>query len=75
MKEAAVVGVTDPRRGEHPVAFVVAKDGVTLDEKSILTTLRQKLADYKVPKKITFLEALPRNPTGKVLKRELRQQV
>ena len=75
VKEAAVVGVTDPRRGEHPVAFVVAKDGVTLDEKSILTTLRQKLADYKVPKKITFLEALPRNPTGKVLKRELRQQV
>jgi len=74
VKEAAVVGVTDPRRGEHPVAFVVAKDGVTLDEKSILTTLRQKLADYKVPKKITFLEALPRNPTGKVLKRELRQQ-
>ena len=74
VKEAAVVGVTDARRGEHPVAFVVAKDGVALDEKNILAALRLKLADYKVPKKITFLEALPRNPTGKVLKRELRQQ-
>jgi long-chain acyl-CoA synthetase len=75
VKEAAVVGVPDLRRGEHPVAFVAAKDGVVLDEREILSVLRQKLADYKVPKKITFLEALPRNPTGKVLKRELRQMV
>ena len=75
VKEAAVVGVPDSRRGEHPVAFIAAKEGVTLDEKTILTLLRQKLADYKVPKRITFMEALPRNATGKVLKRELRQQV
>jgi long-chain acyl-CoA synthetase len=75
VKEAAVVGVPDPRRGEHPVAFVAPNDGVTLDEREILNTLRQKLADYKVPKKINFVAALPRNPTGKVLKRELRQQV
>ncbi len=75
VKEAAVIGVPDPRRGEHPVAFVAANDGVTLDEREILNTLRQKLADYKVPKKINFVTALPRNPTGKVLKRELRQQV
>ena len=75
VKEAAVIGVPDPRRGEHPVAFVAANDGVTLDEREILNTLRQKLADYKVPKKINFIVALPRNPTGKVLKRELRQQV
>jgi len=74
VKEAAVVGVPDPRRGEHPVAFVAAKDGTALEEKNILTLLRQKLADYKVPKKITFLPALPRNATGKVLKRELRRQ-
>lgn len=74
VKEAAVIGVPDPRRGEHPVAFVATNDGVTLDEREILNTLRQKLADYKVPKKINFVTALPRNPTGKVLKRELRQQ-
>ena len=74
VKEAAVIGKPDARRGEHPVAFVAAKDGPTPEEKAILTLLRQKLADYKVPKKVTFLPALPRNATGKVLKTELRLQ-
>jgi long-chain acyl-CoA synthetase len=74
VKEAAVVGIPDARRGEHPVAFVAAKDGTRLEEKAILGLLRQKLADYKVPKKVTFLSALPRNATGKVLKTELRLQ-
>jgi long-chain acyl-CoA synthetase len=74
VKEAAVVGIPDARRGEHPVAFVAAKDGTELEEKAILGLLRQKLADYKVPKKVTFLSALPRNATGKVLKTELRLQ-
>jgi long-chain acyl-CoA synthetase len=74
VKEAAVVGVPDPRRGEHPVAFVASGDGVTLDEKAILQFVRQKLADYKVPKKVNFIPALPRNATGKVLKTTLRQQ-
>jgi len=74
VKEAAVVGKPDPRRGEHPVAFVAAKEGVRLDEKGMLHLLRQKLADYKVPRSITFLAALPRNATGKVLKTALREQ-
>jgi long-chain acyl-CoA synthetase len=74
VKEAAVIGIPDARRGEHPVAFVAAKDGTRLEEKAILGLLRQKLADYKVPKKVTFLSALPRNATGKVLKTELRLQ-
>lgn len=74
VKEAAVVGVPDARRGEHPVAFVAAKDGASLDEKAILQFIRARLADYKVPKKVTFMPALPRNATGKVLKRELRLQ-
>ena len=74
VKEAAVVGMPDARRGEHAVAFVAAKDGATLDEKAILQFIRQRLADYKVPKKVTFMPALPRNATGKVLKRELRLQ-
>ncbi|MFM1769830.1 MAG: hypothetical protein RJA22_2359 [Verrucomicrobiota bacterium] len=74
VKEAAVVGVPDARKGEHAVAFVAPQDGAQLDEKAILQFLRQRLADYKVPKKVTFLAALPRNPTGKVLKRELRAQ-
>ncbi len=74
VKEAAVVGVPDARRGEHPIAFVAAKEGVVLDEKAILQHLRARLADYKVPKRVNFLAALPRNATGKVLKRELRLQ-
>lgn len=74
VKEAAVVGMPDARRGEHPVAFVSATDGMSLDEKSVLHFVRQKLADYKVPKKVTFLAALPRNATGKILKTALRLQ-
>ena len=54
---------------------VAANDGARLDEKGMLQLLRQRLADYKVPKKITFLSALPRTATGKVLKTALRQQV
>jgi len=74
VKEAAVVGMPDARRGEQPVAFVAAKDGMSLEEKTILQFVRQKLADYKVPKKVMFMPALPRNATGKVLKTALRQQ-
>jgi long-chain acyl-CoA synthetase len=74
VKEAAVAGIPEARRGEHPVAFVAAKEGTALEEKAILNLLRQRLADYKVPKKVTFLAALPRNATGKVLKTELRLQ-
>ena len=48
--------------------------GTMLEEKAILTLLRQRLANYKVPKKVTLLSALPRNATGKVLKTELRLQ-
>lgn len=73
VKEAAVVGLQDPRKGEMPVAFVVAKEGTTLDERAVVAFLRDKLADYKVPRKVVYLSALPRNATGKVLKGELRQ--
>ncbi len=74
VKEAAVIGVPDARKGEHPLAFISASDGVQLDEKAILQFVRQKLADYKVPKHIIFMSALPRNATGKILKTALRQQ-
>ena len=73
VKEAAVIGVPDARRGEHPLAFVAASEGATLDEQNILHFVREKLADYKVPRQIVFLAALPRNATGKVLKTALRQ--
>jgi long-chain acyl-CoA synthetase len=75
VREAAVIGVPDARRGEQPVAFVAANEGATLDGKALQQFVRERLADYKVPKEILFLPALPRNATGKVLKTALRQQV
>ncbi len=75
VKETAVIGVPDPRKGEQPLAFIAPADGVTLDEKAILQFLKQKLADYKVPRQIRFVPALPRNATGKILKTELRKSV
>jgi long-chain acyl-CoA synthetase len=73
VKETAVIGIPDPRKGEQPLAYVAAADGATLDEKALHQFLRSKLADYKVPKRIIFVPALPRNATGKILKTELRK--
>ncbi len=70
--EAAVVGSPDDRWGEVPVAFVVRREGSTVAPEELLEHCRGQLARYKVPKEITFLDALPRNPSGKVLKRQLR---
>lgn len=73
VKEAAVIGVPDPRRGEQPMAFVSAKEGASLDAKAIQAFVKERLADYKVPKQVNVLPALPRNATGKILKTELRK--
>ncbi len=70
--EAAVVGRADERWGEVPVAFVVVRAGATLTEDDLVAHCRAQLAGFKVPKGVVFLDALPRNPSGKVLKRQLR---
>jgi fatty-acyl-CoA synthase len=70
--EVAVVGRPDERWGEVPVAFVVLRPDATATDEELLAHCRAQLARFKVPKAITFLDALPRNPSGKVLKRELR---
>jgi fatty-acyl-CoA synthase len=70
--EAAVVARPDDRWGEVPVAFVVLRDGAPVTGDVLLAHCRAQLARFKVPKAIVFLDALPRNPSGKVLKRELR---
>jgi acyl-CoA synthetase (AMP-forming)/AMP-acid ligase II len=70
--EAAVVGRPDERWGEVPVAFVVLRTGQSATAEELVAHCASRLAKYKVPKDVTFLEALPRNPSGKVLKRELR---
>jgi long-chain acyl-CoA synthetase len=72
VKEAAVIGKPDARKGEQPIAFIAPNEGVTLEEKELQRFVRHKLADYKVPRKVVFLDALPRNATGKVLKTALR---
>ncbi len=72
--EAAVVGVPDEHFGQRLVAFVVPRDGAQLTEEEIKDRVRQNLARYKVPREVVFLDELPRNPTGKVLKRELIEQ-
>jgi fatty-acyl-CoA synthase len=70
--EAAVVARPDERWGEVPVAFVVLREGADVTADVLLDHCRAQLAKFKVPRDITFLDALPRNPSGKVLKRELR---
>jgi len=71
--EAAVVGRPDDRWGEVPVAYVVLREGAIVTARQLVEHCRTRLARFKVPKEIAFLDALPRNPSGKVLKRELRE--
>jgi acyl-CoA synthetase (AMP-forming)/AMP-acid ligase II len=72
--EAAVVGRPDERWGEVPVAFVVVSPEASITPGELIEHCRGQLAKYKVPKDVTLIDALPRNPSGKVLKRELRDQ-
>ncbi len=70
--EAAVVGIPHPKWLEIPKAYVVLKPGETLTKEEITAHCLGKMAKFKVPKEIEFIDQLPRNPSGKVLKRELR---
>jgi acyl-CoA synthetase (AMP-forming)/AMP-acid ligase II len=70
--EVAVVGRADDRWGEVPVAFVVLRPDSTVTADALLEHCRSRLARFKLPREISFLDALPRNPSGKVLKRDLR---
>jgi acyl-CoA synthetase (AMP-forming)/AMP-acid ligase II len=72
--EAAVIGVPDRVKGEEPVAFVVPRVGQLPRGPDLLRYVRKRLAAFKVPKRIIFLDALPRNAAGKVLKHVLREQ-
>ncbi len=69
--EVAAIGVEDEQFGQRLKAFVVVRDGHELSEQAVKEYVRENLARYKVPREVVFLAELPRNPTGKVLKREL----
>ena len=71
--EATALGVEDPDWGARLRAFVVVKEEAEVTEDAIKNYVREHLARYKVPREVVFLAELPRNPTGKILKRELRQ--
>jgi len=75
VREVAVVAKLDEKRGEIPIAFVSPIAGATLNPGEILQFLRERLADYKIPKEIRIVESLPRTATGKIAKLELKKSL
>ncbi len=72
--EACTIGVPDAYRGETVKAFVVVKEGETLTAEEVIAYAREKLAAYKVPRTVEFVDSLPKSAVGKILRRELRDQ-
>ncbi len=75
IREAAIIGVPDEKWGERPVAVVALNAGHSLDYETLAKHCRAHLAAFKVPKQLIVREQLPRNPSGKVLKRLLRDEL
>jgi fatty-acyl-CoA synthase len=75
VREVAVIGMPDQRWGERPIAVVVLADCAALELPDLTEHCRQRLASFKVPKQLIIRDSLPRNPSGKVLKRVLRAEL
>ncbi len=75
VKESAAVGLPDARRGEVVAAFVSLKKPNTLTEQQLIERLTGKIADFKLPRKVFFVDDFPRNTQGKILKKELKRQL
>ena len=74
VSEAAVVGLPDPKWGENVTAVIVLREGATATEAEIIATARDRLAGFKKPKRVIFLDELPKTVSGKIIKRELRDR-
>jgi fatty-acyl-CoA synthase len=74
VSEVAVIGLPDPKWVEAVTAVIVLKVGQTLSEAEVISHCNQHMASFKSPKRVVFAAALPKNPSGKLLKRELRTQ-
>jgi len=74
VEEAAVIGVPDPEWGQEPRAVVVLKKGEVTTPEEIIEYCRSRLAGFKRPRSVVFMDALPRNPMGKVLRKKLREE-
>jgi acyl-CoA synthetase (AMP-forming)/AMP-acid ligase II len=75
VREVAIVGLPDPHWGESVTAVVCVHDGETLTEQEVISACREQLAGYKKPRRVVFTDELPKNASGKVLKRQLRDDV
>ena len=74
VKEAVAVGVPHPSRGETIKAYIVLKDGVSMDKSEVVMWCRERLANYKVPRQVDFRETLPKTVIGKILRRTLQAE-
>ena len=75
VREAAAVAMPDETRGEVVAAFVMLHEGKPITEDEMIRALDGKIAHFKIPKKVIFVDNFPRNPAGKILKRELKKRV
>ena len=74
VRDAAVIGEEDELRGEAVIAYIVLREGETAHHREILRWLKERLALYKIPRRLVFVDQLPRTSSGKILKRLLREK-